>query len=88
MVDKELLEILVCPEDKTALTPADAALLASLNARIRQGGASSSGLMRPLSSSKSCSRNPFTGARTASVYAFWPTTLSSPLSAGRRGRGT
>jgi uncharacterized protein len=43
MVDKELLEILVCPEDKTAVTPADASLLASLNARIRQGGVKNRG---------------------------------------------
>jgi uncharacterized protein YbaR (Trm112 family) len=43
MVDKELLEILVCPEDKTAVTPADSALLASLNARIRQGGVKNRG---------------------------------------------
>lgn len=43
MVDKELLEILVCPEDKTAVTPADAAVLASLNARIVQGGVKNRG---------------------------------------------
>lgn len=43
MVDKELLEILVCPEDKTAVTPADSALLASLNARISQGGVKNRG---------------------------------------------
>lgn len=38
MVDAELLEILVCPEDKTPVTLADAATLASLNARIAEGG--------------------------------------------------
>ena len=43
MVDKELLEILVCPEDKTAVTPADQMLLASLNARIRSGGVTNRG---------------------------------------------
>ena len=43
MVDKELLEILVCPEDKTAVAPAGEALLASLNARIRQGGVKNRG---------------------------------------------
>ena len=36
MVDPELLEILVCPEDKTPVRPAEAALLDKLNAGIRQ----------------------------------------------------
>lgn len=35
MVDPELLEILVCPEDKTPVRPADAPLLDRLNAAIR-----------------------------------------------------
>jgi uncharacterized protein len=43
MVDKELLEILVCPEDKTPVQPADAQTLAAVNARIRQGGAKNRG---------------------------------------------
>lgn len=37
MVDAELLAILVCPEDKTAVTLADTTTLASLNARITAG---------------------------------------------------
>jgi uncharacterized protein YbaR (Trm112 family) len=37
MVDKELLEILVCPDDKTPVRLADAQELAALNARIREG---------------------------------------------------
>lgn len=37
MVDAELLAILVCPEDKTPVTQADAATLAALNARIAAG---------------------------------------------------
>jgi uncharacterized protein YbaR (Trm112 family) len=37
MVDPELLEILVCPEDKTPVTLADAATLEALNARIAAG---------------------------------------------------
>jgi uncharacterized protein YbaR (Trm112 family) len=37
MIDKELLEILVCPEDKTPVRPADASTLEALNTRIRQG---------------------------------------------------
>lgn len=37
MIDPELLAILVCPEDKTQVTPADADTLASLNARIAAG---------------------------------------------------
>jgi uncharacterized protein YbaR (Trm112 family) len=39
MVDKELLEILVCPEDKTPVHPADPQTLAAVNARIREGRA-------------------------------------------------
>lgn len=37
MVDAELLAILVCPEDKTPVTQADAATLEALNARITAG---------------------------------------------------
>jgi uncharacterized protein YbaR (Trm112 family) len=37
MVDAELLAILVCPEDKTPVTQADAATLDALNARISAG---------------------------------------------------
>jgi uncharacterized protein YbaR (Trm112 family) len=43
MIDKELLEILVCPEDKTPVRPAEAPLLDALNARIRQGGVKTRG---------------------------------------------
>jgi uncharacterized protein YbaR (Trm112 family) len=43
MVDKELLEILVCPEDKTPVHPADPQMLAALNARIRQGSVKNRG---------------------------------------------
>lgn len=38
MVDQTLLDILVCPETKQSLRPADAEVLASLNASIRGGG--------------------------------------------------
>ena len=38
MVDAELLEILVCPEDKTPVTLASAETLALLNAKIASGG--------------------------------------------------
>lgn len=37
MVDPELLEILVCPEDKTPVRPADPPLIDKLNAAIRAG---------------------------------------------------
>jgi uncharacterized protein len=43
MVDKELLDILVCPDDKSAVRPADAQTLAAVNTRIRQGGAKNRG---------------------------------------------
>jgi uncharacterized protein len=43
VVDKELLEILVCPEDKTPLTLAGGGLLEALNAQIRQGGVKNRG---------------------------------------------
>ena len=43
MVDKELLDILVCPEDKTPVHPADAQTLAAVNARIKQGGVKNRG---------------------------------------------
>lgn len=36
-VDPMLLEILVCPEDKSPVTPADAALVEKLNAAQREG---------------------------------------------------
>ena len=36
-INKELLEILACPETKQSLTLAEADLLATLNERIRQG---------------------------------------------------
>ena len=36
-VDPELLEILVCPETRQPVTPADAALLTRLNAEIAAG---------------------------------------------------
>ena len=35
MVDPELLEILVCPEDKTPVRPADSGLIDRLNGGIR-----------------------------------------------------
>jgi uncharacterized protein YbaR (Trm112 family) len=34
-IDQELLDILVCPDSRQPLTPADAALLARLNGEIR-----------------------------------------------------
>lgn len=37
MIDQALLKILVCPETKTALRDADAALVSSLNERIARG---------------------------------------------------
>lgn len=37
MVDAELLSILVCPENKTPVTPADDALVAKANAAIEAG---------------------------------------------------
>lgn len=37
MVDQELLDILVCPETKQPVRPADAALLARVNAAIASG---------------------------------------------------
>jgi uncharacterized protein YbaR (Trm112 family) len=36
-INKELLDILACPETKQPLTLADPALLATINDRIRQG---------------------------------------------------
>jgi uncharacterized protein YbaR (Trm112 family) len=36
-INKELLDILACPETKQSLTLAEADLLATLNERIRQG---------------------------------------------------
>ncbi len=69
MVDKELLEILVCPEDKTAVTPADAALLASLNARIREGGVKNRGGNPVTTEIKEGSSEP-----TGSIRIRWTTT--------------
>ena len=37
MVDKELLNLIVCPENRTPLTPAEAVLLDRLNAAIERG---------------------------------------------------
>ena len=37
MIDQDLLDILVCPDDKTPVTLADASLVASLNDRIKNG---------------------------------------------------
>jgi uncharacterized protein YbaR (Trm112 family) len=37
MIDKELLEILVCPEDRTPLRAADEALVARLNEAVARG---------------------------------------------------
>ena len=37
MVDAELLKILVCPEDKTPVTPADEELVARINEAISSG---------------------------------------------------
>jgi uncharacterized protein YbaR (Trm112 family) len=43
MVDAELLEILVCPEDKTPVTLATAETLSALNLRIAAGGVKTRG---------------------------------------------
>lgn len=37
MVDKDLLNLIVCPENRTPLTPAEAGLLDRLNAAIERG---------------------------------------------------
>lgn len=37
MIDKELLDVLVCPEDQTALSLADDTLIAKLNEAISAG---------------------------------------------------
>jgi uncharacterized protein len=37
MIDKELLEILACPETKEPVSLADAALVAQINERIERG---------------------------------------------------
>ena len=37
MIDKDFLEILACPEDKTAVSLADQALVDDLNKRIEAG---------------------------------------------------
>ncbi len=41
MVQSELLDILVCPESKQPVRPADKATLDRLNAAIREGGVTS-----------------------------------------------
>lgn len=38
MIDPKLLEILACPVTHQSLTEADAALLATINAKIKAGG--------------------------------------------------
>ncbi len=43
MVDAELLEILACPEDKTAVRQAEPGELETLNERIRQGSVKNRG---------------------------------------------
>ena len=43
MVDAELLEILVCPDDKTPVTLASSETLALLNSRIATGGVKTRG---------------------------------------------
>ena len=43
MVDQELLDILVCPETKQPVRPADPALLERLNAAIRAGSVQNRG---------------------------------------------
>ena len=43
MVDPELLEILVCPEDKTPVRLAESVELDALNERIRAGGVTNRG---------------------------------------------
>lgn len=43
MVDPELLDILVCPETKQPVRPADADLLERLNAAIAEGSVSTRG---------------------------------------------
>ena len=43
MIDQELLDILVCPETKQPVRPADAELLALLNSAIDAGGVSARG---------------------------------------------
>jgi uncharacterized protein YbaR (Trm112 family) len=43
MVEKELLEILVCPDNLTPVRVAEAHELAALNARIRAGGVKTRG---------------------------------------------
>ena len=37
MIDEKLVEILVCPENRTALTPADVELVSKLNQAISAG---------------------------------------------------
>ena len=37
MIDQKLLEILVCPENKTPVRPADEALVNNINAAIKEG---------------------------------------------------
>lgn len=37
VISQELLKLLVCPDDRTALTPADPAVIAAANRRIAEG---------------------------------------------------
>lgn len=43
MIDKELLDILACPENKTPVVLADAALVEKINAAIEKGGVKNRG---------------------------------------------
>lgn len=43
MVDAELLELLVCPEDRSPVHPADAAVVEALNRLIAEGSLSNRG---------------------------------------------
>jgi uncharacterized protein YbaR (Trm112 family) len=43
MVDKELLELIVCPQTRQALREASSELLASVNARVARGELSNQG---------------------------------------------
>jgi uncharacterized protein YbaR (Trm112 family) len=43
MIDRELLEILVCPETKQPVQLADSAVVDRINAAIRQGGVTNRG---------------------------------------------
>jgi uncharacterized protein len=43
MIDQELLDILVCPENKTPVKPAEEALIEKINAAIASGGVKNRG---------------------------------------------